>query len=1137
MRENDKEKKVKHEMEEIETINIELEHSVAKLLSENERVHKEIKHLKKIYKDQFDSIKKTRALSKEHDDSLIAQLNSKSMENVDLKRQIQDKGIVEQAKAKQLLDNALNITCKHAKQIQELLVYVRETCPNDYTLSEKLITVTPMNKVKKGLKCSNSTCRSRLTGNKRNDRILQTPSSNIKNKVEVQCRRIAVIMEYLVDCDSIVCSDIEKGFLSLKGRGRGNGVKEKSSLSSDVASKNKDCVNNSVAPSIIVDYGNTQKDLNDDHMAMEVQSPLVDQTVGKNKSIGQRTAKQKGQRTAKQKVSAPKTSLAANARRNNEKALNILLSAIPDRHLLSFHDAVDARSLWKAIKARFGGNEASKKMQKNLLKQQFETFTIGSREELDSAYERFQHILSMLELHDATVSIEDANLKFLRSLPSVWHVVATMIRGQPGLDELDFDDLYNNLKVYEHELKGVSNSNSQNIAFLSTEVKGSTLKQSTAEPTNIPKGYTQAASSKVPTAPNYASHSDEIICSFFSQQASMPTTHDDEDLLQIDEDAMEEIDIRWQVAMITARIRKFMRKTGRPIDLKPKNGITFDKSKIECFNCQKLGHFARECRFAKYQENRANGRQEKKTVAIEDSNSKALVATDNNEDIDWTKEFDAEPVTYAMMALTGVEQDDWSMEFDAEHVHFGQDGLGDFDWSNKDDDTPVSLALMATNSEVKRTVAVNNDDKNLAFLTTTSPSSTNSINTANTGVSTGNSKVNTASAETSTASFSDATAYAFLSSQPQGSQLVHEDLEQIHDDDLEEMDLKWNMALLSMRARKFYQRTGRKDMFIDGIARECRVQEAKTTENWTTKKLSKSSRMKMRPIEPKKARENTDAPIIEDWVSDDEEEVVSIPKKEKKANYSNLSKCFKHMVPRAVLMRTGLKTVKNAKPLSTAKSVNTVRPSNSQLNEKGFVDSGCSRHMSGNKSSPSDLHRIDGRFFMEVFFLRTKDETSEILKNFIKEIENLVDKKSSVQTRRDDNSYSELGSLSSHLLRNEDSSDLLSHAFFACSSLSQEEPKIFLTLLVNPAWMRPMQEELLQFKNFKEMSFHGELTFFLGLQVNRTEEGIFISQDKYVHEILKKFNYTDVKSASTPTDLERPLVKDADANDVDEHLS
>ncbi|GKA73625.1 hypothetical protein Tco_0779927 [Tanacetum coccineum] len=95
--------------------------------------------------------------------------------------------------------------------------------------------------------------------------------------------------------------------------------------------------------------------------------------------------------------------------------------------------------------------------------------------------------------------------------------------------------------VYEHELKGVSNSSSQNIAFLSTEVKGSTLKQSTANPANIPKGYTQAASSKVQTAPNCASHSDEIICSFFGLNNIKPTTYDDDDLLQIDEDAMERI--------------------------------------------------------------------------------------------------------------------------------------------------------------------------------------------------------------------------------------------------------------------------------------------------------------------------------------------------------------------------------------------------------------------------------------------------------------------------------------------------------------------------------------------------------------------------------------------------------------------
>ncbi|GJS81589.1 uncharacterized mitochondrial protein-like protein [Tanacetum coccineum] len=69
-----------------------------------------------------------------------------------------------------------------------------------------------------------------------------------------------------------------------------------------------------------------------------------------------------------------------------------------------------------------------------------------------------------------------------------------------------------------------------------------------------------------------------------------------------------------------------------------------------------------------------------------------------------------------------------------------------------------------------------------------------------------------------------------------------------------------------------------------------------------------------------------------------------------------------------------------------------------------------------------------------------------------------------------------------------------------------------------------------------QMSSIGELTFFLRLQVQQKEDGIFISQDKYVAEILKKFNYSDVKSASTPVDLEKPLVKDEDADDVNVHL-
>ncbi|GJZ62670.1 hypothetical protein Tco_0618807 [Tanacetum coccineum] len=86
-----KEAKIKHDIDVIETINIELEHSVAKLLVKNEHLNKEKEHLKQTYKDLYDSIKKTRVQTKDHTDSLIVQPNNKSNENADLKAQLQEK--------------------------------------------------------------------------------------------------------------------------------------------------------------------------------------------------------------------------------------------------------------------------------------------------------------------------------------------------------------------------------------------------------------------------------------------------------------------------------------------------------------------------------------------------------------------------------------------------------------------------------------------------------------------------------------------------------------------------------------------------------------------------------------------------------------------------------------------------------------------------------------------------------------------------------------------------------------------------------------------------------------------------------------------------------------------------------------
>ncbi|GKC72391.1 hypothetical protein Tco_1118274 [Tanacetum coccineum] len=116
---------------------------------------------------------------------------------------------------------------------------------------------------------------------------------------------------------------------------------------------------------------------------------------------------------------------------------------------------LDAKTLWAAIKSRFGGNVESKKMQKNVLKQQFENFYVSDTEGLDKAYDRFQKLISLLEVHGT-------------ALPSSWNNVDLIMRNKDGIDDLDIDDLYNNLKVFEANIKGSSgsSSNSQNVAFV-----------------------------------------------------------------------------------------------------------------------------------------------------------------------------------------------------------------------------------------------------------------------------------------------------------------------------------------------------------------------------------------------------------------------------------------------------------------------------------------------------------------------------------------------------------------------------------------------------------------------------------------------------------------------------------------------
>ncbi|GKC19823.1 ribonuclease H-like domain-containing protein [Tanacetum coccineum] len=284
------------------------------------------------------------------------------------------------------------------------------------------------------------------------------------------------------------------------------------------------------------------------------------------------------------KVLPPRTAEEIVARERERKARTTLLMALPEDHLAKFHKMTDAKEMWDAIKSRFGGNDESKKMQKYILKQQFEGFSVSNTEGLHKGYDRFQSLLSQLEIHGAGVSTEDANQKFLRSLPSAWSQVSLIMRTKPGVDTLSFDDLYNNLRVFESDIKGStasSSSSPQNVAFVS-ENTNSTNEVSTAY--YIPNLSGQ--NTKCEQTSSY---------SLLANQYSCPQL-DHEDLEQIDEYDLEEMDLKWQVAMISMRMKKFYKKTGRKLQFDAKEAVGFDKTKVECYNCHKTGHFARECR-------------------------------------------------------------------------------------------------------------------------------------------------------------------------------------------------------------------------------------------------------------------------------------------------------------------------------------------------------------------------------------------------------------------------------------------------------------------------------------------------------------------------------------------------------------
>nr|GEV24526.1 hypothetical protein [Tanacetum cinerariifolium] len=203
------------------------------------------------------------------------------------------------------------------------------------------------------------------------------------------------------------------------------------------------------------------------------------------------------------------------------------------------------------------------------------------------------------------------------------------------------DGLYNNLKVYEAEIKGQSSSgsNSHNVAFVSSKNTSSIN-----ETVNVAHDIPAAGSKEQPSASSYA---DDVMFSFFASQSNTPQL-DNGDLEQIDIDDLEEMDLKWQVAVITIRVKKFMKRTGRNLNFNGKASVGFDKTKVECYNYHRRGHFARECRAPRNQGNRSAD-NERRVVPVETPVS-ALVVQDRLGRYDWSYQAEEGPTNFALMA-------------------------------------------------------------------------------------------------------------------------------------------------------------------------------------------------------------------------------------------------------------------------------------------------------------------------------------------------------------------------------------------------------------------------------------------------------------------------------------------------------
>ncbi|GJU91677.1 putative ribonuclease H-like domain-containing protein [Tanacetum coccineum] len=434
--------------------------------------------------------------------------------------------------------------------------------------------------------------------------------------------------------------------------------------------------------------------------------------------------------------------------------------------------------------------------------------------------------------------------------------------------------------------------------------------------------------------------SDVVICAFFASQPSSPQLAN-EDLQQLHPDDLEEMDLRWQMAMLTMRARRFLKNTGRKVTINGNETIGFDKSKVECYNCHKRGHFARECRVPRNQDNmnressrRKEGLTNYALMAYSSSSSDSEVSNDSTCSKSCLETVEVLKSQYEQLLKRFEKSELMVVAYKTGEITIGElrkkleivqkekDGIQ----FNVDKFENVSKSL----NKIIESHIVDNCKKGLGYNAVPPPL-------------TGN----------------------FMPPKPD---LSFTRLEEFTNKHVVIKPVVQNSKAKASEAKPKAVRKNNGAPFIEDYVSDSQLENLFQTK--IEKKIAKPSFVKKDFVKAKKTNK-TDRKTTKQVDCNYQRVVKPVWNNAKRVNHQNFAKKThpcpkKNMVSRAVLMKSGLVSINTARQniSKTVVSVNTARQGNPQmdLQDKEVIDSGFSRHMTGNMSYLIDYEEIDGGY-------------------------------------------------------------------------------------------------------------------------------------------------------------------------------